>query len=222
VTKEGVQSADANYTNIPYTYENGEFVPSSSNKYYFDSTNSDEVTFVASSTQLSASSNLMDFADQQKSLPGGVYFATAQASIQSPELTLRFRQQLSKITLKFTSKITQCILSGFDYTAAYLTVNGWVANGTDDSIQCQLTQNEGGTTTAVAMMLPQSNSTEGALTLTIAADDIYYSMTLSDFLPLAGKHYIYNVDITNKMATITGRFTIADYTDGGSTDYVAQ
>jgi hypothetical protein len=190
-----IEYADENYLNIPYKYDGSKFVPvSESDTFYFDVTDAEEVKFYASNKPING--DLLDFSDQRSGLPDKVFSASAKASLSNPNVIFEFEHQLGWVTLNFSSAVTECVLSGLNYTSAYLDYYGFLSGGSNSTVLCHLTLNEDGTTTAEALLLPNLEKDE--FTITVSSGGNLFSLTIANRY-IFNEHYIFNIDILDKL-----------------------
>lgn len=226
-----METIDGDYVNIPYQYDGSKFAPvSEDNTYYFDVASTADVKFIASNIPIYAwedpsytSMNPIDISDQTKSLVEEYIYASATAaSVKSPTVSFQFKHCFTKVTLNFSSQITECVLTGVESTKAYpLYAGGFQSAESSDGVKCHLVKDGNGETTiAEAYLFPYYTN---SLTVTVTSGGNLFCVTISDFNAFGGCQNTLNIDIQDKLvitsssndADNTG-VTIEGYTEDGS------
>jgi hypothetical protein len=208
-------NVDRSYSNIKYTYNGTEF--ESSKTYYFE-TDGSSVTFVASNFTNSTVFEFISYEDQTKGLADDNYFnAKTSCSMRNPEANFEFKYCLSKITLKFSSKISSCTLSGTNIYKDALIYSGSVSANTmgDDSaesVKCYVSPET--YETAEAILVPCS--TDAEISIEVVSDGKTYKGTIPSTTIVANTHYIYNIKI-NDVLTIEDGEQIQGFEDSDVT-----
>lgn len=203
INGNSAESLDEDYLNIPYKYDGSKFVPvSESDTYYFDVTNTDDVTFYACDTPIYAfeypdrnTMDPVDTSDQTASLVNDFIFANATTNITNPKITFSFDHRMARFTLYFSSEITECILAGMGCcNKGYMTSSGdFYSIDEPGSVKCHLIDDN---TAAEAYLIPGW----GPVTVTVTSGGNQFSATIPDIQYLySGHHYILNIDILDKL-----------------------
>jgi hypothetical protein len=214
----------SDYVNVKYVYKDGDFEPENSSGIYLGPDDG-TVSFVAYNVELTPDSRVNDYLDittysndnQTSSLAKDVLGTSSSCSARNPVLTLNMEHKMCKITLIFSSVITQCALSTdhSDYdliTKAALTDVGF-SEINRGNVLCNLTSTDA-STTATALMFPDN------VTSDIKVDIVYngknYSGILGSVTWSSNTHYIYNIKISDVLTVDSGT-SITGFEDSGTT-----
>jgi hypothetical protein len=208
-------NADGSYCNIKYTYNGTEF--KSSETYYFE-TDGSSVTFVASNFTNSQAYASISYADQTKGLGCNYFNAKVSCSMRNPEANFEFKHCLSKMTLKFSSNISSCTLSGTNiYKYGFIYSGSIIADdtsrdGSAESVKCYVSPET--YKTAEATLIPCSTSAE--ISVEVVAEGKIYKGTIPSTSIVANTHYIYNIKISDVL-TVDNGTSITGFEDSGTT-----
>jgi hypothetical protein len=139
-------------------------------------------------------SNSNTLSNQSNGLAPDELSASTTCSARNPEAAFSFTHVRSKITLNFTSAVTEC----------KLTV------GKDGTTICHLI-NDG--KTAEALMMAQEFS---SFTVQVTVDKKIYTGTIDLKEFVANHHYIYNIKISDVL-TVSENTSITGFEDTGTT-----
>jgi hypothetical protein len=173
---------------VEYTFDGEKWT--TENPFYFKN-NTGTYTFYAYANMLSNSNTL---SDQSNGLAPDELSASTTCSARNPEAAFSFTHVRSKITLNFTSAVTEC----------KLTV------GKDGTTICHLI-NDG--KTAEALMMAQEFS---SFTVQVTVDKKIYTGTIDLKEFVANYNYIYNIKISDVLTVDSGT-SITGFIDSDTT-----
>jgi hypothetical protein len=194
-----VYSFDSNVSGydsgVEYTFDGKNWV--TDNPLYFDpsDTKSYEVNAMYNNFDDSGIyDNTNHIIDQSNRLLGDILNASAQCSARNSEATFSFKHYRSKITLNFSSAVTECKLIIGDWTT-----------------KCHLIE-EGKTAEA---LMDQKSSISG-IEVQVTVDKKIYTGTINLTELKSNTHYIYNIKISDVLTVDSGT-SIAGFEDSGTT-----
>jgi hypothetical protein len=203
------------YMNIKYVFDGEKFAPeNSSNTYYFDP-NGDDVVFAASNIDMNSDIIVYEPSndDQTKSLHKDVFYASTTCNVRNPEATFKMTHLMSKVTIKFSSVVSSCSLSGDGVFYDAVRRVGYyepLTNGI--AIKCHLTSTST-STTAEALIYPCS--TAAVINIEVVSNSKTYKGTIPSTSLEANHHYIYNIRINDKLTVESGTI-VTGFTDSNT------
>lgn len=206
------------YNNVEYVYTDGVFKPkNASDTYYFDLGESSTV-FVASNAKFSVSEDGMKspsfyYADDQtEALFPDVLYASSTCGMNSSRATFDMTHSMCKLTLKFSSEVTACTLSGYHiFNSAWFYASSYYTFERGE-VKCHISSTDA--SIAEALLFPYNRSWK--LKIEVVANGQNYEGTILEFKPVANTHYIYKINI-NEVLTVDSTTEITGFTDSGVT-----
>jgi hypothetical protein len=199
-----VAPRNGGYTNIKYVFDGEKFAPENSSKTYYFNPNDGDVTFAASNDGISYGATIVEPSndDQTESLHEDVFYASTTCNVRNPEATFKMTHLMSKVTIKFSSVVSSCSLSGDGvYHSAILGIGCYQLYDNSRAIQCHLTSTST-STTAEALIYPCS--TAAVINIEVVSDGKTYKGTIPSISLEANHHYIYYIKIKDKLIVDNG------------------
>jgi hypothetical protein len=202
VSKSSTSTTD--YVNVEYTYRDGKF--ETSTPYYIYAQTA-SVAFTASNVKS------VNTEDQTVGLADDVIVADGDASPTSPVAAFHFTHRLSKLTMVFSSKVTECTLSNLQYVEAKVDEQSgvWTHVGNRGNVKFHLTQDDATSTTTAEAFLIAGQDLDVSVALTVVSNGNKFSTSLGGFSMQPGIAYSYKIKILDKMVIEDDLVTINPY-----------